>query len=81
MSKKKEITWEAMQAASINRYFAYAYGNGFSHLSDEQRNALFAEQVMFLLRNQHEDKYAPAIELIESVLTELGHHSFVQVDA
>lgn len=79
MSKK--ITWESMQADLIKRYLDYGYGRGFIHLSDEQRNALFAEQVIFLLRNQHEEKYAPAIKLIESVLAELGHHSFVQVEA
>jgi hypothetical protein len=82
---KKQVTWAGMQAASIKRYLDYAYGRGFERLSDEQRNALFAEQVIFLLRTQHEEKYAPAIELLESVLTELGHHSFyvhpiVQVD-
>jgi len=78
---KKQVTWAGLQADMIKRHLDYAYGRGFERLSDEQRNALFAEQVIFLLRNQHEDKYAPAIRLIESVLTELGHHSFVQVDA
>jgi len=78
---KKQVTWAMMQAASIKRHLDYAYGRGFERLSDEQRNALYAELVIFLLRNQHEEKYAPAIELIESVLTELGHHSFVEVAA
>ena len=76
---KKQVTWEGMQAASIKRYLEYAYGRGFERLSADQRNALLAEQVIFLLRTQHEEKYSAAIELIESVLTELGHHSFVEV--
>jgi len=76
MSKK--ITWESMQAAEINRRLSYSYGRGFERLSEDQRNALLAEQVMFLLRNQAEEKYAPAIELIEAVLVELGHHSFIK---
>jgi hypothetical protein len=78
---KKPVTWEAMQADEINRRLAYSYGRGFERLSDDQRNALLAEQVIFLLRNQAEEKYSPAIKLIESVLTELGHHAFVEVAA
>ena len=76
---KKQVTWESMQADMIKRHLDYAYGRGFYRLSDEQRNALFAEQVIFLLRNQGGKEYAVAIELIESVLTELGHQSFVEV--
>ena len=78
MSRKLN-TWESMQADAIRSQLAFAYGIGWEHLSDSQRNALFAEKVIYLLRNQGDEKYAPAIELITSVLVELGHHSFVEV--
>jgi hypothetical protein len=77
----KTITWAALQAYEIQSQLAFTYGRGFEQLSDAQRDALLAERVIFLLRNQQAEQYAPAIKLIESVLTELGHHSFVQVDA
>jgi len=78
---KKQVTWESLQAYEIRRQLSFTYGLGWEQLSDAQRNALLAEKVIFLLRTQGGREYAAAIELIESVLTELGHPSFVQVDA
>ena len=63
-------TWEQKQQQTIRAYLSAKYGAGWALLSAAQQRAAIVEQVAHLLLAQDDEKYAPAIALMERVLSQ-----------
>lgn len=63
-------TWEQKQQQSIRAYLFAKYGAGWNLLSPAQQRAAIVEQAVHVLLAQDDEKYAPAIQLVERVLSQ-----------
>lgn len=68
-------TWAQQRAVQIIKDLSGKYGAGLGLLSEAQRDALVAEQVLMLVLSQHQPEFLQAQEMARSVLAEL-HTSF-----
>ena len=65
------LTWQQKRAADIKQLANARYGAGWNKLSQDQQQNFIRSEVLMLLLTQDGEKYKPAQEMAESILSEL----------